>query len=143
MSMNFSVFAEEAGTQAGGQTAAVTGEASEPTADPDTPDAVTPTPTPAEEETGTTEDNTAPPNVAAPALRQAAPADVPADNSTYLTPGTPAVETINNTEFLFAKGTPITISAPTSKDKGAIITWEAANGVEAGSIEVSSTANVF
>ncbi len=143
MSMNFSVFAEEAGTQAGGQTAAVTGEASEPTADPDTPDAVTPTPTPAEEETGTTEDNTAPPNVAAPALRQAAPADVPTDNSTYLTPGTPAVETINNTEFLFAKGTPITISAPTSKDKGAIITWEAANGVEAGSIEVSSTANVF
>lgn len=143
MSMNFSVFAEEAGTQDGGQTAAVTGEASEPTADPDTPDAVTPTPTPAEEETGTTEDNTAPPSVEAPALRQAAPADVPADNSTYLTPGKPAIETINNTEFLFAKGTPITISAPTSKDKGAIITWEAANGVEAGSIEVSSTANVF
>lgn len=143
MSMNFSVFAEEAGTQAGGQTAAVTGEASEPTADPDTPDAVTPTPTLAEEETGTTEDNTAPPSVEAPTLRQAAPADVPADNSTYLTPGKPAIETINNTEFLFAKGTPITISAPTSKDKGAIITWEAANGVEAGSIEVSSTANVF
>lgn len=133
MSMNFSVFAEELTAPAGETTNSVEAPA-EQSADEPAPAVVAPTPV--DEETGTTEEN---------AVIQETPVMMALDNSVYLAPSTPALDETTGKECFFANGTPITISKRDDDTAGAKVSWvaDAANNIDAGSINVTATTNVF
>lgn len=133
MSMNFSVFAEELTAPAGETTNSVEAPP-EQSADEPAPAVVAPTPV--DEETGTTEEN---------AVIQETPVMMALDNSVYLAPSTPALDETTEKECFFANGTPITISKRDDDTAGAKVSWvaDAANNIDAGSINVTATTNIF